>query len=90
MSTEDSEKEPEETRPESERPEEQEPTRRAEAAARFTEASSRAADATAKAADDLKDRSRRLFDSLSARSRGEGWEKPTGELAKYRSRWRAG
>ena len=90
MSTEDSEKEPEETRPESERPEEQEPTRRAEAAARFTEASSRAADATAKAADDLKDRSRCLFDSLSARSRGEGWEQPTGELAKYRSRWRAG
>ena len=76
MSTEDSEKEPEGTRPESERPEEQEPTRRAEAAVRFTEASSRAADATAKAANDLKDRSRRLFDSLSARSRGEGWEKP--------------
>lgn len=27
--------------------------------------------------------------SLSARSRGEGWEKPQGELAKYRSRGRA-
>ena len=61
-----------------ERPEEQEPSRRAEAAARLSEASSRAAD-------DLKGRSKRLFDSLSARSRGEGWEKPTGELAKYRS-----
>ncbi len=84
MSTEDSEQEPEE-----QRPEEQEPTRRAEAAARFSEASTRAADATAKAADDLRDRSRRLFDSLSARSRGEGWEKPTGELAKYRSGGRA-
>lgn len=79
MSTEDSEKEPEE----------QEPTRRSEAAARFSEASTRAADATAKAADDIRDRSRRLLDSLSARSRGEGWEKPTGELAKYRSGWRA-
>ncbi|APX33000.1 acyl-phosphate glycerol 3-phosphate acyltransferase [Brachybacterium sp. P6-10-X1] len=33
---------------------------------------------------------RRLMDSLSARSRGEGWEKPQGELAKYRSTWRAG
>lgn len=32
---------------------------------------------------------RRLMASLSARSRGEGWEKPTGELAKYRSQWRA-
>jgi len=32
---------------------------------------------------------KRLLGSLSARSRGEGWEKPTGELAKYRSRWRA-
>jgi 1-acyl-sn-glycerol-3-phosphate acyltransferase len=63
-------------------PEQQEPSRRAEAAARFSEASSRAAD-------DLKDRSKRLFDSLSARSRGEGWEKPTGELAKYRSGGRA-
>ena len=80
MTDEDSEKEPEE----------QESSRRAEAAARFSEASSRAADATAKAADDLKDRSRRLLASLSARSRGEGWEKPTGELAKYRSGWRAG
>lgn len=80
MRDEDSEKEPEE----------QESSRRAEAAARFSEASSRAADATAKAADDLKDRSRRLLASLSARSRGEGWEKPTGELAKYRSTWRAG
>ena len=80
MTDEDSEKEPEE----------QERSRRAEAAARFSEASSRAADATAKAADDLKGRSRRLLASLSARSRGEGWEKPTGELAKYRSGWRAG
>ena len=35
-------------------------------------------------------RGRRLIESLSARSRGEGWEKPTGELAKYRSAWRAG
>ncbi|MGO1408137.1 MAG: lysophospholipid acyltransferase family protein [Brachybacterium sp.] len=55
---------------------------------------SRAADATARATDDLKGRSKRLLDSLSAhslsaRSRGEGWEKPTGELAKYRSGWRA-
>ncbi|WP_193106801.1 lysophospholipid acyltransferase family protein [Brachybacterium sp. FME24] len=32
---------------------------------------------------------RRFMESLSARSRGEGWEKPTGELAKYRSGWRA-
>lgn len=79
MSTEDTGKEPEE----------QEPARRVETAGRFSEASTRAADATAKAADDLRDRSRRLIDSLSARSRGEGWEKPTGELAKYRSRWRA-
>ncbi|WP_232820222.1 lysophospholipid acyltransferase family protein [Brachybacterium sp. YJGR34] len=31
----------------------------------------------------------RLLKSLSARSRAEGWEKPEGELAKYRSRWRA-
>ena len=75
MSTEDSETS-------AEHPEEHEPSRRAEAAARLSEASSRAAD-------DLKGRSRRLFDSLSARSRGEGWEKPTGELAKYRSGSRA-
>ena len=75
MSTEDSETS-------AEHPEEHEPSRRAEAAARLSEASSRAAD-------DLKGRSRRLFDSLSARSRGEGWEKPTGELAKYRSGGRA-
>lgn len=34
-------------------------------------------------------RGRRLMDSLSARSRDEGWEKPQGELAKYRSGWRA-
>jgi len=27
--------------------------------------------------------------SLSARSRGQGWEVPEGDLAKYRSRWRA-
>ena len=27
--------------------------------------------------------------SLSARSRGEGWDVPEGGLAKYRSRWRA-
>ncbi|MDN5820784.1 MAG: 1-acyl-sn-glycerol-3-phosphate acyltransferase [Brachybacterium sp.] len=33
---------------------------------------------------------RRLMQSLSARSRGEGWEKPEGALAKYRSRWRSG
>lgn len=33
---------------------------------------------------------RRLMESLSARSRGEGWEKPEGDLAKYRSRWRSG
>jgi len=52
-------------------------------------ARSRASDATAKAADEIKSRSKRLFGSLSARSRGEGWEKPTGELAKYRSGWRA-
>lgn len=32
----------------------------------------------------------RLIHSLSARSRAEGWEKPQGELAKYRSGWRAG
>lgn len=36
-------------------------------------------------ADELKHRSKRFLESLSARSRGEGWEKPTGELAKYRS-----
>lgn len=30
-----------------------------------------------------------LLGSLSARSRGEGWERPEGELAKYRSGWRA-
>ncbi|HEX7349403.1 lysophospholipid acyltransferase family protein [Brachybacterium sp.] len=52
-------------------------------------ARSRAADATARASDELKGRSKRLLGSLSARSRGEGWEKPTGELAKYRSGWRA-
>ena len=75
MSTEDSENGEKQSEP-------QDPSRRAEAAARFSEASSRAAD-------DLKGRSRRLFDSLSARSRGEGWEKPTGELAKYRSGGRA-
>lgn len=45
--------------------------------------------ARARAADDLKDRSKRLLGSLSDRSRGEGWERPEGELAKYRSRWRA-
>ena len=33
---------------------------------------------------------RRFMESLSARSRGEGWEKPEGDLAKYRSRWRSG
>ena len=32
---------------------------------------------------------RRLLDSLSARSRGEGWDEPEGDLAKYRSRWRS-
>lgn len=32
---------------------------------------------------------RRFMKSLSARSRGEGWERPEGELAKYRSGWRA-
>lgn len=78
MSTEDSEQGEQGEK----QPEQQEPSRRAEAAARFSEASARAAD-------DLKDRSMRLFDSLSARSRGEGWEKPTGELAKYRSGGRA-
>lgn len=75
MSTEDSENGEKQSEP-------QDPSRRAEAAARFSEASSRAAD-------DLKGRSKRLIDSLSARSRGEGWEKPTGELAKYRSGSRA-
>ena len=40
-------------------------------------------------ADELRGRSKRFLESLSARSRGEGWEKPTGELAKYRSGWRA-
>lgn len=34
-------------------------------------------------------RPERLLQYLSARSRGEGWEKPEGELAKYRSRGRA-
>ncbi|GAA1483535.1 lysophospholipid acyltransferase family protein [Brachybacterium fresconis] len=56
------------------------------------------ADATTAPADGAKppaeakepSRGRRLIDSLSARSRGEGWEKPQGELAKYRSAWRAG
>ena len=60
------------------------------AAERAQDAATRAQEATAKAADELKDRSRKLFDSLSARSRGEGWEEPTGEFAKYRSGWRAG
>lgn len=45
--------------------------------------------ARSKAADELKDRSRALMSSLSDRSRGEGWEKPQGELAKYRSGWRS-
>ncbi|AXK46129.1 lysophospholipid acyltransferase family protein [Brachybacterium saurashtrense] len=80
---------PPERRLDAQEPEAQESSRRAEAAARLSEASTRAADATAKAADDLRGRSRKLFDSLSARSRGEGWEKPTGELAKYRSGGRA-
>lgn len=40
-------------------------------------------------AEELKDRSKALLGSLSARSRGEGWERPEGELAKYRSRWRS-
>ncbi|MFC7375338.1 lysophospholipid acyltransferase family protein [Brachybacterium sp. GCM10030268] len=44
---------------------------------------------TPKAADGAS-RSQRLLQSLSARSRGQGWEKPEGDLAKYRSRWRAG
>lgn len=60
------------------------------AAERAQDAATRAQEATAKAADELKGRSKKLFDSLSARSRGEGWEKPTGEFAKYRSAWRAG
>jgi 1-acyl-sn-glycerol-3-phosphate acyltransferase len=41
-------------------------------------------------ADDKRGASQRLLASLSARSRGEGWEKPDGELAIYRSRWRSG
>src|SRR5699024_12630421 len=60
------------------------------AAERAQDAATRAQEATAKAADELKDRPRKLFDSLSARARGAGWEKPTGEFAKYRSGWRAG
>src|SRR5699024_6930449 len=60
------------------------------AAERAQDAATRAQEATAKAADELKGRSKKLFDSLSARPRGEGREKPTGEFAKYRSAWRAG
>lgn len=41
------------------------------------------------AGEDFRERSKALLGSLSARSRGEGWERPQGELAKYRSRWRA-
>lgn len=41
------------------------------------------------AGEDLREKSKALLGSLSARSRGEGWERPEGELAKYRSRWRA-
>ena len=33
--------------------------------------------------------SARPIGSLSARSRGEGWDVPDGDLVKYRSRWRA-
>ncbi|MGP9538407.1 lysophospholipid acyltransferase family protein [Brachybacterium sp. AOP43-C2-M15] len=64
-------------------------TRMQDAGARMQDAGTRMQDAGARAADDLRDRSKRLLGSLSARSRGEGWEKPTGELAKYRSRWRS-
>ena len=63
---------------------------RSETAPPTRSAGARMQDATSRAADDLRDRSKRLLGSLSARSRGEGWEKPEGELAKYRSRWRAG
>ncbi|MGO1283731.1 MAG: lysophospholipid acyltransferase family protein [Brachybacterium sp.] len=40
-------------------------------------------------AEQPKSRSERVRASLSARSRGEGWERPEGGLAKYRSRARA-
>lgn len=40
-------------------------------------------------ADDERGRPARLLASLSDRSRGEGWETPEGDLAKYRSRWRS-
>lgn len=50
--------------------------------------------APSSAAEDLRDRSKAFLHALSARSlsareRGEGWEPAVGELAKYRSRWRA-
>lgn len=52
--------------------------------------SAKPSSSAAMTAEELRQRSKRLFASLSARSRGEGWETPEGELAKYRSRWRSG
>lgn len=70
-------------------------------AAEHTAAEGRGGDSTgvpaalAKSAEAAREKLRSLelslpkIPSLSARSRGEGWEKPTGDLAKYRSRWRS-